>query len=266
MRYTGTRMIALYDQVYGEAGGAPLLFDLFRPQTDDALPLVVCIHGGGWISGERSDHHEIAALLAANGFAAACPDYRLAPLHPYPAAIDDVQRFVRFARARSGEIGIRPDLVASFGNSAGGHLSAMLALTDAAGAGTTSSRVDAAVAICPITDLTNPHGQHFPVAHGFLEQFMAKPFEGNEQTYREASPLHCVDSRSAPILVVHGDQDDIVPVGQSEALILGLRALGRPHEWVPLAGEGHALSQEGWATAEKRFLSFLGRTLMGVAA
>lgn len=258
-------MIVRLDEVYAERDGTPLAFDLFRPSIDKALPLVVCIHGGGWISGEKADHHELAEGLCRHGFAAACPDYRLAPLHPFPAAVEDVQAFVRFIRENAGEFGVRPDLIGSVGNSAGGHLSVMLALTDESDAGV-SSRVDAAAAICPITDLTDPHGQHFPVALGFLEQFMGGPFEGNEQRYREASPIHRIGIAAAPLLMIHGDADDIVPVGQSEALAEALQAKGHTVEFSKLEGEGHSFTLEAWNHIEARLVDFFSKRLAGVPA
>ena len=124
-------MVAALNQVYSSPGGVPLHFDLFRPDSREPLPAIVCIHGGGWISGEKEGMHDVALRLAENGFIAACPDYRLAPLHPFPAAVQDVQRCVRSLRARADTYGILPHTVGAVGNSAGGHLRATLALTDA---------------------------------------------------------------------------------------------------------------------------------------
>jgi acetyl esterase/lipase len=250
-----------FDQVYAEPNGIPLRFDLFRPDSAGLAPLVVCIHGGGWISGEKEGMHEVAQLLARRGFAAACPQYRLAPLHPFPAAVEDVLAFVTFARANSEELGLDPQRFASLGNSAGGHLAAMAGLSKYA-----DSRVQAVVDICGISDLTDPHSQHFPVSLGFLEQFMAQPFEGNEELYRLASPLYQVEPNAADFLLVHGEQDDIVPFGQSVALQEALKKVGADVRLHILPNEGHALSWDGWKYTERALLEFLEEKLLAQKA
>lgn len=242
------------DTVYATPGGIPLSYDFVRPDTSDVVPLVVCIHGGGWISGERSGMSEVARSLAAQGFAAACPSYRLAPLHPYPAGVDDVRAFVRFCRDRSDQLKIDPTRVASLGNSAGGHLAAM------AGIGA-DEPVNAVVNICGISDLSDPRAQHFPISWAFLDQFMQMPYEGNESVFREASPLHSVMPGDPPFCMFHGEADDIVPMEQSVKLHEKLLANGVSSELTILPQEGHAFSYEGWMEIERRYLRFLREVL-----
>ncbi len=250
-------MTILRDQTYAEPKGLPLAFDLFRPEGDGPFPMVVCIHGGGWISGEKEDMADVAAMLTAHGFAAGCPQYRLAPLHPFPAAVEDVLAFITFARSEAEALRLDPGRFASLGNSAGGHLAAMAGLSKFS-----DSRVQAVVDICGIADLTDPHGQHFPVSLGFLEQFMGGPYEGNEEAWQAASPLHQIPDSPPPFLLIHGDADDIVPVGQSVALGEKLESAGGKVETHLLPGEGHAFTLEGWSHIERLFLDFLGRQLL----
>lgn len=248
-------MAVLRDRIYAEQKGIALRYDLFHPETAEAPPLVVCIHGGGWISGEKEDMHDVASRLAEQGFAAACVGYRLAPLHPFPAAVEDILAFATHARAASSELNIDPRRFASLGNSAGGHLASAAGLSKY-----DDSRVQAVVNICGISDLTNPHGQHFPVSLGFLEQFMGVPYEGNEALWKLASPLHAVEATPPPFLIVHGEADDIVPVGQSMALVQALERAGGSVESHFMPGEGHAFTFEGWMKIEQLFLDFLKRT------
>lgn len=252
-------MVAIYDLKYPTPSGE-LLFDAFSPDLLGPKPAVVLIHGGGWISGEKSMMEDVAVGLAAQGYAAFCPQYRLAPLHPFPAAVEDVQSFVAFLRGSSGELQIAQDKIASLGNSAGGHLAAMLGLTDVP-VGGISTRVNAVVDICGISDLTQPHGNHFPIAMSFLEQFMGGPFEGRESLWRKASPIEYVDTNAAPFLIIHGDADDVVPVGQSDALAGKLFAAGVPVTLHKIPGEGHSFSYSGWEKIERLFSEFLGRNL-----
>jgi acetyl esterase/lipase len=253
-------MVPKLDLPFTTSNGQSLSFDLYRPNSDAPVPLVVCIHGGGWISGDKSMMAEVAVNLVAEGYAVACPQYRLAPLNPYPAAVQDVQAFVRHMRSNASEFGVIPDRIAALGNSAGGHLAAMLGLTDAAIDGV-SSRVDAVVDICGITDLTNPVDQHLPISFGFLEQFMGGPFSGNEEKWREASPITYVNEDAPPFLIIHGESDDVVPIAQSEALAGKLFTAGREVEFHRLPGEGHSFTFAAWVRIERLFNEFLAKSI-----
>ena len=248
-------MIALIDQPYRDAG-IELRYDFFRPNSEEVLPLVICLHGGGWISGCKEDARDLALGLARNGFAAACPNYRLAPLHPFPAAVDDARFFVEFARSKSDEWMIDPARLGSVGNSAGGHLSAMLGLsTDPA------QRVDAVVDICGLTDLTRPAEQHFPIAWGFLEQFMAVPYDGNEKLWESASPLWQLREGLPPFYVIHGIEDDVVPIAQSDVLVGALKRLGNQVEYLRIPGEDHNFNGGSFGMIERGYLSYFKEKL-----
>ncbi len=259
-------MDLLHDEPFAELAGTTLRFDLALPEGPGPHPAVVCIHGGGWISGAKEEMSELAVGLAANGFASACPEYRLAPLHPFPAAAEDVQGFVRFLRSNSARWGLNPDAIGALGNSAGGHLAAMSAATDVPDESGTSSRVNAAVAICPLTDLVDPASHHFPVSLGFIEQFLGGPYEGLEDRYRKASPAVHVDAACAPMFLVHGEADDIVPISQSDRLAAALEAAGVRHTYRKLPGEGHSFSLAAWEGIVRQYLDFFGETLPRAAA
>lgn len=248
-------MIAHIDQPYRDAG-TELRYDFFRPNTEEVLALVICLHGGGWISGCKEDVRDLALNLARSGFAAACPSYRLAPLHPYPAAVDDTRFFVEFARSHAEPWMIDPKRVGSLGNSAGGHLSSMLGLSPDIG-----QRVNAVVDICGLTDLTRPAEQHFPIAWGFLEQFMAVPYDGNEKLWEEASPLWQLQADLPPFYVIHGIADDVVPVAQSDVFVSALKRLGNTVEYLRIPGEDHNFSGGSFGTIERGYLSFFREKL-----
>lgn len=253
-------MIAIRDQVYSLKSGIPLVYDFFRPKVEEAVPLVALIHGGGWISGDKTHLRDEAIWLASNGFAAACMDYRLAPLHPYPAAVQDCQDFISYVRENAQELGIDPKRIATMGSSAGGHLAAMTGLLDhhlGGGADRAPCKVNVVIDLCGLTDLTEPREQHFPVAWSFIEEFMSSPYEGHEALWREASPIHHVSASDATFLIFHGEADEVVPISQSERLHEALRKVGVSSEFIRLPGEGHGFSEAGWAIVRERYVPFL---------
>lgn len=245
-------VIAHIDQLYADADGVELRYDFFRPDSGEALPLVIVLHGGGWISGSKEDSRDLAISLAHQGFAAACPSYRLAPLHPFPAAVDDVREFVAFARAEAAEWNIDPNRIASLGNSAGGHLATMCGVSEAP-----LQRTNAVVDLCGIADITRPREQHLPIAWGFVEQFIGVPYDGHEATYQAASPLWQLRSDLPPFYVVHGEADDVVPVQQSDTLVAALRRLEVPVEYLRVPGEDHSFSYGAFPMIERGYVSFL---------
>ena len=255
----------LLDQVYASPKGVPLSFDLLAPESSTPLPLVICLHGGGWISGDKEDMHEIVAFFSQNGFASAAVQYRLAPLYPFPCAVLDAMAFVRFARDNAASLNVDPNRFASIGNSAGGHLASMLGVLDRMpefeADAEPSARVQAVLDLCGITDINDPRVQHNPIAWSFLEQFMEVPFEGHEAKYGLASPVSHVDAKSAAFLIVHGEADDIVPIDQSERMAAALRGHGVAVEFVRLPDEGHAFSFQAWPLIAQSAVDFLKRTL-----
>lgn len=233
------------------------VFDLFRPAGDPA-PLILMLHGGGWISGDQSMYHEEAAWFTEQGFACATVGYSLAPLSTFPAPVADVQTMLTYARDNAEALGIDKDRIFSFGNSAGGHLSAMLgACTAHLESGEQIQPVDAAVAICPITDLRKPHESHFPIAFSFIEQFMGTFYDDDIATWEKASPVTHLTETTPPFLLFHGSDDDVVPVTQSRQFHAALIQHGTPSEYYELTGEGHSFTLAAWTQIREQTVEFL---------
>lgn len=249
-----------HERLAFESGGFRLPIDVYRPTTPNGV-LMALLHGGGWISGAPEDMRDIAQIFANKGYTVAVPAYRLAPLHPFPAAVEDVHEALRFLRGKAEDWGYRTDRIVTLGNSAGGHLSAMCGLDQLDPA----CRANAVIALCPITDVCDPRDTHLPISWSFLEQFMAVPWEGNEDRYCAASPVRRVGPASPPFLIVHGDADDIVPVDQAHRLHEALQTHGVDSELIVMADEGHAFTYAAWTEIEAAIDRFLNRTL-GVSA
>ena len=107
------------------AGGVPSR--LYRPSADADLGLLVYYHGGGWVIGGLDSHDAVCRSLANKaGIAVLSVDYRLAPEHPYPAAVEDALCALRWAHENASTLGVDPDRIAVGGDSAGGNLAAIV--------------------------------------------------------------------------------------------------------------------------------------------
>jgi acetyl esterase/lipase len=239
----------LVDQDYGSAGSAALRYDAIL-SDGDPVPAIVCIHGGGWVSGDSSDMHDVARFFAANGYAAFCPQYRLAPLYPYPAAVEDIEMFVGYLRDKANSLRILPGSIGAIGNSAGGHLASMAGLaTDG------EKRANAVVDVCGLTDLTNMKENHPPISWDFMGQFMAG-IPADDPRWIEASPLYKLMTGAPPFLVIHGEQDDVVYVDQSRKFHDALQQAGAEASLHLLPGQGHSFTEPGFKEILDKSLAF----------
>jgi acetyl esterase/lipase len=235
------------DMVYGDVPGyRPLELDLYLPETAGPVPVIVHVHGGGWRRGSR--RHPLPALgpdfydrLAAQGFAVAAVDYRLSGEARYPAALEDVRTAVGWTRDNADSYGLDTSRVFVWGDSAGGHLALMAALTGAT--------VQAVVAWFPVTDLAGlpadvaaAGGTPDPGAESREALFLGAPASSVPDLALEASPVTYASagvSGTPPILLMHGEADTMVPAAQSIRLAEALRAAGSIVELELVPGATH---------------------------
>jgi pectinesterase len=223
------------DIVYAKYGDREVMLDLYLPKqpAPGKIPCIVVIHGGGWRSGDKTRFAAQAAYLAEQGFAAACIGYRLLPEVTFPAPIVDCKAAVRWVRANAAKYGIDPDRIGATGGSAGGHLTAMLAtshkvkeLEGGGGHAGVSSRVQAAVAMATPADMS---------AFGKRSEQSI-----DAKMVSLISPVTHVDKDSAPILLLHGTKDTLVPMAQSELLLKKYQAAGATADLVKIPDGIHA--------------------------
>jgi acetyl esterase/lipase len=241
------------------AGYRPLQLDLWVPEAPTPAPLVVWIHGGGWMIGDRRYLPETLrpnqlfdALLAA-GLAVATIDYRLALEAPFPAQLHDAKAAIRYLRAHADELGISTDRIGVWGESAGGHLAALVGLTGhrddlEGGIGVVGppSSVDVVVDWYGPADFTTmPRMAPPPHILAKLEPAMHTPPEDSlvagldDAARADASPITHVSSNAPPFLLVHGTADWLVPYVQSEQLHAALTGVGVDCRLEPVEGAQH---------------------------
>jgi acetyl esterase/lipase len=230
--------------------------DIYVPEkAEGLLPLVVWIHGGAWKGGSKEGTPALGLLKL--GYVVASINYRLSQHAVFPAQIEDCKSAIRWLRAHAADYHIDPEHVGVWGSSAGGHLVAMLD-----GTGDTkefdkgenldqSSRVQCVVDWFGPTDLLA-----MPVGKGeaktAITELLGGPVEENKDKARKASPITFVTKTSAPILIMHGDKDPLVPISQSEEFDTALKKAGVDVTYKVIQGNGHG--GPGFYTPESRKL------------
>jgi acetyl esterase/lipase len=246
-------------------GFRPLQLDLWVPDSATPPPLVVWVHGGGFMFGDRRylpetlrPNQVFDALLEA-GLAVATIDYRHALEAPFPAQLHDAKAAVRYLRAHADELGISTERIGIAGESAGAHIAALVGLTahrpdleGPHGVLGESSAVDVVVDWYGPTDLqTMPRVELPPAIAAKLPPEMATPPEehltrGLEGAARaDASPVTHVTAEAPPFLLVHGTADWLVPYAQSEQLHAALTAAGVSSTLFPVEGAEHVFGGHG---------------------
>ena len=241
---------------YGVANGKPLLLDAYVPPGGDRRPAVVMIHGGGWRMGDKASWAPEATRFAERGWVAFSVNYRLDEPSPFPAEIDDVQAAVRWIRANADQYRVDPTKIAAVGESAGGHLTAMLA-TLGSGPLDKDARILVGAAWSPPTDFT-------ALARSRGDQWAGRLFGCSVATcadkLAQSSPVTHVDRSDAPLYLVHSTEE-LVPLSQSETMAQRLKAAGVHHRLDVLPGTRHALDfrDDAWAPT----VAFLDEHLSG---
>ena len=232
--------------VYGMYSGLALLMDVHRPEAERANGYgIVHISGSGWSAPlgldarplKEAPHVEIEALpLVEAGYTVCSINHRAAPRFPYPAAVEDAQRAVRFMRHNAEQLGIRKDRIGAIGGSSGGHLVSMLGVPDGSGdpedesaVNRESKKVQCVVArAAPTSFLTMPN---VGARVAFLGAQVGPSTAPGSVEYRravEASPVTHVAAGAPPFFLIHGDADEMVPIAQSEEMAAALEKVGVP--------------------------------------
>jgi acetyl esterase/lipase len=265
------------DVIYGKADGVELKMDVYFPPDAESklVPAVMFVHGGAWSVGDKSrmTFSQLLPLLLKRGYLAASINYRLAPKYKFPAQIEDAKCAVRFLRAHAGEFNLDPDRIGVEGESAGGHIVALLGLTDAragfdgnGGWSNESSRVQAVADLFGPADLTSFGIKSNENYRTTAENVFGAKRDG-DPVLRRASPVTYVSTNAPPFLLLHGNRDDVVPLGQSLELDEKLKASGVSSTLIIVTNYGHGGTPMGMKTSPpaselpKIIADFFDRTL-----
>jgi len=226
------------DVTYCMVDGVALKMDVYYPfENRGRFAATMFVHGGGWSSGDKAKGAgaaDIPALQQA-GFLVVSVNYRLAPEYEFPAMIEDVKCAVRSLRAHADEYNLDPNRIGVYGGSAGGHLVAMLGTTDESAGFDVGEYLEYSSRVQAVVDMFGPAD-------------LTVDFEGGGETVRRAfgsfdlalaSPVTYVSADDPPFLILHGEEDALVPIAQSEELLAKLQAADVQVELVPVANAGH---------------------------
>jgi len=228
------------------------LIDVYRNKAHpNGAPILIYVHGGAWVPVTHKDHQgkPLMLHLASRGWVCFAPNYRLSPPAVFPDHIIDVKKAIAWVREHAAEFGGDPNFIAIAGGSAGGHLSALAALTPndpeyQPGFEDADTSVDACIPFYAVLDFTNDAS--IPAVEGrrwaLLEPIvMKKKFAENREDYEKASPLHRVRPDAPPFFIIHGQHDSLVPVGEARHFEQHLRAMSQsPVVYAELPGAQHA--------------------------
>jgi len=236
------------DIEFHETPERTLRLDVYEP-TDAApggpRPTVVCFHGGGFHSGEKTQGSAQAQALADRGYVVVTPEYRLSGEATFPAALVDAKAAVEWCRAESETYGIDPQRIATAGHSAGANLATLVSVTanepgfEPERYPGVSSAVQAAVGWAGLYDCRS-----FDEDPQIIVDYLGGTCEGVPTAYDFASPMGQTDASTPPTLVVHGDADETLPIEQARRYADAVDALSTG-EFVVMEDEGHVFSDDG---------------------
>jgi acetyl esterase/lipase len=209
--------------------------DLYLPQGHAVKPrpLIVYLHGGGWRKGSKADGQRVAFRFVGEGYAVACVDYRLSGDALYPAQIEDCKAAVRWLRSNADRLDLDPDHIGVIGVSAGGHLAALMGALNSAHLYETGASMDQGSHVQAICDFFGPidllrwyeaaSRQGQPAAEEVAQLVGGDPRQ-QAIAVRSTNPTRFIDGATCSFLIIHGDNDTIVPLEQSRLLYAALVA------------------------------------------
>ena len=246
--FDGASVKHITDVAYATVDGARLGLDLYLPTDGARHVLLVWVHGGAWHTGSKVG---VPGALIRSGLALASIDFRQASAARFPAQVHDIKAAVRFLRANADTYGYRADRIVIAGASSGGHLAALVGVTNGhrqlegsiGDAPATSSDVQAIVSYYGASNLRTILAQSTPFGLNMRRPALDRLLGGQPDQVPDladlASPVVHVDASDPPLLLLHGDQDPQMPINQSHELQGAYERVRRPVVLHVLHGAAH---------------------------
>lgn len=241
----------LEDLVYGRVHGAGLLADVAYPESKQRLPAILSVHGGRWRGGHRNDASAIKVKQWAGfGYFAMTIDYRLVGCTPAPACYQDFQCAIRFLHANADKYNIDPKRIFLIGQSAGGHMVSLAAtLGDGpyprtGGWDKASNDVKAVISVAANYELTTLSWGNIWTPTG----------EDPVTARKLASPVNHVTKDTKPLLILHSDNDQSVPIDNALLMVETLKKAGSKYEFRRYEKMGHMGINEEVIKQSRAFL------------
>ena len=216
---------------------------------DTKRPVLLQIHGGAWTWGSKNEQGlPLMNHMAKRGWVCVANAYRLSPAATFPEHIIDCKQALLWVKDHIAEYGGDPDFIIVTGGSAGGHLSSLLTLSAnfpefQPGAEHRDTSVQGCVPFYGVYDFTDAagHYHHEGLIKLLQDSIMKLRLTSNEESFKEASPVHHINEAAPPFMVVHGDMDTLVPVESGREFADQLRGVSsNPVVYLELAGAQHA--------------------------
>ncbi|MCM8535459.1 MAG: alpha/beta hydrolase [Lentisphaeraceae bacterium] len=250
---------------YTEAADKDMFLDLYLPEkkSDEKLPVIMWVHGGGWKNGSKERPKGL--WLVKHGYAIASISYRLIPAQ-WPAQINDCRSAVRFLKGNANTYGLDSNKITAWGGSAGGHLVAVLGTQDLPKNEKTSSQIHAVIDwYGPADLLTMPPNvvtekrtlEQVSKSNGAL--LLGSTVRDVPELAKEASAFWNVSKNDPPFLIMHGEKDPGVPLEQSIRLHKKQKELGVPTQLHIVKGAGHGGKEFLTPESNKVILDFLNK-------
>jgi acetyl esterase/lipase len=243
------RAIFFEDLPYITNGSERQRLDLHLPEGEGPFPVLIYIHGGAWLFGSKAER--VPKQFLRQNIAVAAINYRLSGEASFPAQIEDCKAAVRWLRANAVQYRLASDRIAAYGQSAGGHLSALLGTTAHVKAFDVGEHLEFSSAVRAVVDWYGPtdflqmdehrlpNGMVHNEAGSPESKLIGGPITEHPDKVKAANPIHYVRPETPPFLIVHGEQDSLVPHHQSELLACALKSAGVPVDFHTVRGGGH---------------------------
>ena len=272
--------IKVEDVEYNRHGGTPLLMRLYRPQGAGPFPIMVELHGGAWCRSDRLADVVIHEALAKSGVVVASLDFRQPPVAPYPASFQDIHYGIRWLKARATELGSRPDMVGSMGNSSGGHQAMLLgmrpfdarygALPLAGGSPAADATVRCVIMCSPVIDPIGRYhyakelkakGQPYPA---LVDEVLPchDAYWQTEAAMAEGAPARALEQGEKvelpPVLYLQGTEDVAHPRPHLDRFVAAYRKAGGMVDLELFEGEGQGfIMRKAGSPASNRALDLI---------